>query len=305
MGSQPGASLTLAHQRDVEFALSALPRGQPEQTLSDTTFSNLYLFRRVHDYRYLPGLLPCISGRSYDGVAHLLPLFDLAKAPLAELRILLRHFSDESHFFFPLSSEQVQDLNPEIFEWTASRDDADYVYPAEQFWGYRGSVLHKKRNLVSQLMASHAVSAQPYEEVYFEDARSVLKNWMTAKGKAAGEADELACLEALEQAQTLGLQGFLYRVDGEVAGFVLAQTLASGVWVMRFAKGLDHIKGLYQHMFQHFCQARPEVQWLNFEQDMGIANLRKTKLSYQPALLLPKYRVRLRVSHFAQDAALA
>jgi hypothetical protein len=62
---------------------------------------------------------------------------------------------------------------------------------------------------------------------------------------------------------------------------------------MRFAKGLDRCKGIYQHMFQHFCQAMPAVGWLNFEQDMGLANFRRSKLSYQPSALIDKYRVTL------------
>ena len=114
------------------------------------------------------------------------------------------------------------------------------------------------------------------------------------KTKASGEADEAACTEALQLAATLGLQGFLHRVDGMPAGFVLAQPLRPGVWVMRFAKGLDHFKGIYQHRFQHFCLTMPGVQRLNFEQDMGVPNFRRSKLSYQPSALIPKYRVGLR-----------
>ena len=90
------------------------------------------------------------------------------------------------------------------------------------------------------------------------------------------------------------MQGFLHRADGEPAGFVLAQPIQPGVWVMRFAKGLNRFKGIYQHMFQHFCLGVPEVEWLNFEQDMGLASFRQTKLSYQPSALIPKFRVRLR-----------
>ena len=67
---------------------------------------------------------------------------------------------------------------------------------------------------------------------------------MSAKAKASGKADEAACTEALQLAATLGLQGFLHRVDGVPAGFVLAQPPRPGVWVMRFAKGLDRFKGV-------------------------------------------------------------
>ena len=61
-------------------------------------------------------------------------------------------------------------------------------------------------------------------------------------------------------------------------GFVLAQELQPGVFVMRFAKGLDSHVGIYPYMFQHFCRrfGRP-VRWLNFEQDMGLPGFRRSK----------------------------
>ena len=107
-------------------------------------------------------------------------------------------------------------------------------------------------------------------------------------------SDDTACKDALNLAMKLGLEGFVYRVNNEVVGFLLMEMLQPGVCVVRFAKALDRFKGIYQHMFQHLCQSNLEIQWLNFEQDMCIVNLRQTKMSYQPTWLLPKYRVHLR-----------
>lgn len=289
-GAPPGFPLQLDQQAEIDAALSALARGSDEQALSDLLFSNLYLFRNAHAYRYLPGPLACIAGQTYDGARHLLPLFELQRVPVDALRALLR----EQDCFYPLSESQIGALDPEIFEWTSSRDDADYLYPATHFLHYRGTALNKKRNLVKQLLAEHSVTALPYTADRIDDALAILAGWMSAKGKADGEADQSACREALQLAPKLALAGFLYHVDGAPAGFVLAQRLRPGVWVMRFAKGLDRFKGIYQYMFQHFCQTMPGVQWLNFEQDMGLANLRRTKLSYAPSVLISKFRVRLR-----------
>ena len=284
------AALSLDQQARIEPVLAKLSSGQGEHAPSDPVFANLYLFRHVHDYRLLPGPLACISGRTYDGASHLLPLFELQSAPIDTLRELL----DGHDFFYPLAQAQVDALDPRSFAFTALRDDADYLYPAAHFRHYRGTALNKKRNLVTQLLATHTVTAEPYSAKCVADALPVLKGWMQAKGKAAGEADEIACTEALHLAGRLGLHGYLYSVDAEPAGFVLAQAIQPGVWVMRFAKGLNRFKGIYQYMFQHFCTAMPEVQWLNFEQDLGLANFRRTKLSYQPSALIPKFRVRLR-----------
>jgi len=123
----------------------------------------------------------------------------------------------------------------------------------------------------------------------------ILDRWMRDRNKGPHEADYSACTMAIEQAALFDLEGFVFWADGEPAGFLLAQELQPAVFVIRFAKGLDRFKGIAQYMFHHFCTsfARP-VEWLNFEQDMGLENFRRTKASYRPAALLQKYRVSLR-----------
>lgn len=292
MTSDVGEPLTEAHRAELEPLLQArlAAAGAPEDTPSDATFSNLLLFRDAHDWRLLRGPWPCIAGHAYDGVRLLLPLFDLREAPLAALRARLQGHEA----FGPLAEAECARLDPALFAAEASRDDADYLYAAEAFRHYRGTLLQKKANLVRQLLAAHRVDAEPYHEGLADDAIGVLRGWMDDKHKAPGETDDGPCGRALREAGALGLEGTLYRIGGRAAGFVLAERLREGVMVMRFAKALDAYKGLYQHMFQRFCIERPALAWLNFEQDLGQANFRQTKLSYQPARLVPKVRVRLR-----------
>ncbi len=295
--SQLAEPLALAHQSELEPLLNAARAasvGEPHHMLSDATFANLYLFRAAHDWRYLRSAAPtqhspCILGKAYDGTPWLLPLFDLAQATPQTLAAL-----PAGACFAPLSDAQAARLPTTRFTFSTERNDADYLYRAEAFRHYRGAMLQKKRNLVNQLLAAHGVQAEPYHEGLAAEAQSVLGGWMHDKAKAAGSADDGPCREALLLAPRLGLEGTLYRIDGQAAGFLLAEPLAPGVMVMRFAKALEAYKGLYQHMFQHFCQSRSALAWLNFEQDLGQPNFRQTKLSYQPAALLSKHRARLR-----------
>lgn len=264
------------------------PRHQP---LSDWSFNNLLLFQQAHDWRVVGGDWPALSGLSYDGQRLLLPLFSLASAPLAALQALL-----EGHDgFFPLSAAQLDALDATRFDWRESRADADYLYPAAQFVHYRGRLLQKKRNLMKQLLAEHRVQTSPYSLAHQADALAVLQAWLADKHKAAGDADDPPCRLALAQPLALGLSGHMFWADDVPAGFVLAEALSPQVLVVRFAKGVQRFKGIAQYMFHHLARhAAPPVKWLNFEQDLGLANFRQTKLSYQPAALLPKYRVALR-----------
>lgn len=286
-----GLPLTLALQPTIERALVRLREGSAELCLSDHAFSNLYLFREAHGYRFLPGEWPCISGRAYDGTRHLMPLFAVNEAPVEVLHGLL-----ESHdCLYPVSQAEAVKLSPPLFRQWSSPDDADYLFDARQFAGYPGRALAKKRNQVRQLLAGCTPRCLPFDAATAEAARKVLRGWMAQKGKAHGEADESACLEAIAEASTFGLEGFVHFAGEQPVGLVLAQELQPGVFVMRFAKGLDSHVGIYPYMFQHFCRsfARP-VAWLNFEQDMGLAGFRRSKRSYAPAALITKLRVALR-----------
>jgi uncharacterized protein len=292
MPAPDGEPLALAHRAEVEPLLAARWGADepPQHTLSDPWFANLYLFRAAHGWRFRRGAHPCVTGLARDGARIVMPLFDLSAAPDRVLRQLL----DGHDAFAPIGEAQAARLDPARFSTRPSRDDADYLYPAENFLHYRGHALHKKRNLLKQLHAAHTPVAVPYAEALSSEAQAVLTGWMAAKKMAPGESDDDPCREALALCDELGLHGHLHRIAGAPVGFVLAQRIRPGVEVVRFAKALDGFNGLYQHMFQHHCQATPEVRWLNFEPDLGLANFRQTKLSYRPAALLAKHRVTLR-----------
>ncbi|MFV0680183.1 phosphatidylglycerol lysyltransferase domain-containing protein [Ottowia sp.] len=273
--------------------IRVLAEGAGERCLSEYAFANLWLFRREHRYRFHDGPWPWISGHTYDGAHHAMPLFAVDQAPVEVIDTLLaRH-----DCLYPVPLERALRLDPARYRHTARRDDADYLYPADHFRHYRGALLNKKRNLMRQLLRDHVVQAQPYGHEWQTQALTVLAAWMHEKNQPTDGADELPCREALAEAQALGLTGFGYLVDGVPGGFVLAEVLQPGVYAMRFAKSLgghkslSGYKGLAQYMFHHFCVAHTDAQWLNFEQDLGLPNFRQTKQSYQPAALLEKCRV--------------
>jgi len=292
--TEAGQPLTLALQAPIEAALTRLRSGRGAQCLSEWSFSNLYLFREAHAYRYLPGGgdWPAISGRSYDGARHLMPLFEPAQAPPEVLQALLQ---GHDHLY-PVTRDQAEALGAGRFAVTESRDDADYLYTAAAFADYAGRALAAKRNQLRQFLAACQPSARPFDASLAGAAREVLAGWMAQKGKASGQADEAACLEAFAHARDFGLEGFMHFDGTRPIGVVLGQRLEQGVYAIRFAKGLDSHAGIYPYMFQHFCRAfeahfQQPVRWLNFEQDMGIAGFRRSKMSYRPASLLSKLRL--------------
>ena len=286
-----GVPLSPDLMAEIEPKLAARRERLGRDCISELSFSNFYLFREAHQYRYVTGAWPHIIGRTYDGARHVTPLFDPVTAPAAVLAELLA----QQDCLYPLAVAEVAMLDPQRFVWNSVRDDADYLYASQVFHDYAGVELRKKRQAVAQLQAMHALTCAPLSMATGDVAALILQGWMRDKNKQAGEADEAACAEALANAELFGLEGWLFRADGEPAGFVLAQPLAPRTVALRFAKGLDAYPGIYPHMFQACCRHWGDsVQWLNFEQDLGNPNFRRTKLSFQPQVLLEKFRVSLR-----------
>jgi uncharacterized protein len=285
-----GVPLSLEHRDEIDSGLAPLRERLGSTCLSEFAFANLYLFRRAHAYRFLPGHWPCVAGVTYDGARHLLPLFDLRDAPAGVLRRLLHGYD----CFYPVPVSIAQTLDPELFEVSQCEDDADYLYAADNFRHYRGEILRKKRQLMRQLLRQNRVAAVPLSADRIGDAQTLLCGWMRDKDKAQGEADESACHEALQLAGHFGFDARIYYADGQPAGFIIAERLSTETAVMRFAKGSDRYKGIYQYMFHHHCMEEQSLVWINFEQDLGLPNFRQTKRSYQPGNMLQKCRIALR-----------
>ncbi|MFZ3208366.1 MAG: phosphatidylglycerol lysyltransferase domain-containing protein [Geobacteraceae bacterium] len=278
-----GEPLTLNHQGEIEAFLGPLRTG-----LSEYSFPNLYLFRHIHNYRYQPAKLPCIAGATYNGCRHLLPLFDLASAPGDQLLERLTGYD----CYFPVSQQVIDRLDTTGLIVEAERADADYLYPIENFLHYRGKRLSKKRNQMRQFLRQGSHRDVCFDNTVANDALSVLLAWQTEKGKPNKETDWDACREAVTLSSALGLYGYIYYLDDKPVGFLLGEEVAVGVFVIHFAKGRVEAPGIYPYMFHHLSgQIADRFTWINFEQDLGLSNFRRNKISYAPHSLLPKYRL--------------
>ena len=107
-----------------------------------------------------------------------------------------------------------------------------------------------------------------------------------------GGTDYRACREALTRMDELVLCGGIWYAEDTPSGFILGEELGSDTYALHFAKGLVAYKGIYQYIFSSFATVLPgQYRYLNFEQDLGIQELRRSKESYRPERMLPKYRV--------------
>lgn len=257
--------------------------------ISEYSFANLYLFRKIHRYSVILDGEIFIKGVSYDAQTYLM----LTSHPRTMDMNSLREGMRDVDFLFPVEEEWLPFFDPAEFRFTWQAGDSDYMYTTEKMITYSGRRLHVKRNLLSRFKKNYSHEAHPLTRDRMSDARRVLEQWQAGSGHAG--TDYETCLEALDRYDELVLCGGIYYADGEPAGFILGEELTPETFVIHFAKGVKRFKGIYQYIFNNFAGILPKkYRYLNFEQDLDKENLRIAKASYQPDLMVKKMRVSLK-----------
>ena len=81
---------------------------------------------------------------------------------------------------------------------------------------------------------------------------------------------------------------------GKMAAFTYGTPINTFTFDVCVEKADTYVDGAYAMINYEFARRLPEhYQFINREEDLGIAGLRQAKLSYQPHEILEKHRVTL------------
>ena len=172
------------------------------------------------------------------------------------------------------------------------RDNADYVYLASDLIGLRGRKYDGKRNHIKKFKEKYTYEYSDMSERLTEDCIRLAETWYHSKHDPSLEADLLATREALTHFSQLGLKGSAILIDGAVRAFSITEPLNPDTAVIHIEKYDPAYEGLPQVINQQLCEHICGVYtYINREQDLGNEGLRRSKMSYNPAFILNKYRV--------------
>jgi hypothetical protein len=278
-------SLNLSHRDLIEDKFHKL-----NLSLSEYSFANLYLFRELYHYQ----LLTCdeevfIKGITRDNVSFIM----LTSHPENLSFELLKSIVSEAQILFPISESWLISLEKHTLQASFKKEDSDYLFATPKLAHFPGRHLSKKRNLVKQLLETHEIKAENFNN-QLDDALKILESWQQAHADLPLETDYKACQEAIYHFQNLHLHGRIIYVDQLPAGFAIGEWISKDCYVVHFCKASRTIKGLYQYLYQDIAQSVEGTHpWINLEQDLGLTALRDSKKSYLPDQFLRKWRVLL------------
>jgi len=189
----------------------------------------------------------------------------------------------------PTYIEQHADLEKH-FCIRPDRDNADYIYSAHKLAELRGRKLSRKRNQIHQFLSNHphyvCRELQPEE---WPRCRQLAAEWSHKRHDVAlHESPEYNALQrAFQNCRELGIRGFGLFVAQKLVAFSIWSRQNRDTATVHFEKFDPAVKGAAQMINRETARHLISwARWINREQDLGIAGLRRAKLSYLPDRLL-------------------
>jgi len=270
---------------------------QPE--VSEFNFTNLFMFRHVHDYKLsvLNGNV-VILAKSYGGERYFMPPIGENDVP-GTVASMMGYMKDNGY------RPEIQLASKEFIEkyiegkpgfgYEPDRDSSDYLYSAKELMTLTGRKFHDKKNLKNRFMKSSGYEYRRLTSELVPLAKDLVQRWCCEKctvevPSTFGETD--ATMLALDNLDSLSLTGGVVVIAGDVMALSLGEELNRDTVVIHVEKANSAFPGLYQYISSEFLAREfPGYTYVNREQDLGEPNLRKSKVSYNPIRMVEKYKV--------------
>ncbi len=219
-------------------------------------------------------------------------------------REALERLGEESPSFIrvPLVYADLwEQLLPGQADVREERGQWDYLYSFKELVELSGNRFHKKKNLLNQFRKKYTYEYVELRGPLIEQTRETQERWCEWRDCESSEtlsAENRAIDRVLGAWESLrNILGGALIVDGKQGAFSIAEKSHPDTLIIHFEKGFTQYAGIYQAVNQMFLasQSGKGFTTVNREQDLDEENLRKAKLSYNPAGFIKKYSISMRL----------
>lgn len=189
----------------------------------------------------------------------------------------------------------------ELFEIIEDVDNHDYIFKTEDWVKLPDRKYYDKRNLVRRFQKDHPHVRFEILDLSNLDTQAdiirVFQDWGKLKAKAASDIEHE--LEAVRRVFLHELHheliGFGLYKEKELIAFLLVELLSDSYCIFQFMKADTRHKGIIEylnHRSAKYLLEEKNIQYINYEQDLGIDGLRKAKQYWNPHTYLKKYIIK-------------
>ena len=279
---------------------------------SGLSFSALYMWRNINRFSWqVVGDYLCIAGISHLELEHgeILPFLfpPLTKTGRYEPQKLRETICEAKRIFesqgFPFSIrllplhmiDVVKEACPGELRYIEDRPNYDYIYKTQDLIDLKGRAYHGKKNHLNFFTRNYQyqyitlTSGLAEQAMRFIDAFNRRKNLPEHEERML-EMEKEAMRDVFMNLESVGYLAGAILIDDEIEAISIGGALNKNTVTVHVEKANVLFRGLYQAINNEFCKhAASSTKYINREEDMGISNLRKAKLSYKPVKLLEKH----------------
>lgn len=189
------------------------------------------------------------------------------------------------------------------FEIVEDVNNFDYVYDVSKIANLSGGELKKKRNKVNKVIKDIGEHTEVSNTMTLTDndkleIMALFERWVEENQEPTENSaqERVALSRLLDHADSLNIITTQVRLHGRLIGFSINELLSNNYAICHFEKASLVHDNIYAFLATHSAKelTQHKVKLVNWEQDLGIEGIRKSKLSYQPVEYLKKYTITAR-----------
>lgn len=269
---------------------------------SDASTVNLYLLRKKYNIEVAESdgiLFRRYNGENPNRRGYGFPLSDKNFDLRAAIEILKADskLRGENLRFCLCSEEQRAEIDKIVsVDWDFLESDGDYIYKREDFSKLAGRKFHRKKNHFNKFMKEYPDAEYfPLTKENLPDALQIAEKWFSEKfdGDISLKIELESIKEAINNWENLGMKGGILYAGGEPAAMVMFSVLNENCIDVHFEKSTNKfaLNGAFVAINKFMASAEENFsrEYINREEDMGVAGLKKSKESWQPHFKLKKF----------------
>ncbi len=264
-----------------------------DELTCELSFVNLLLWQPLYNNSY------CIEDdvlflKSYDDniVTYGLPLGDIKTG----FEKLVKHTCNPCPDIWAQAGnrfDEFKKLYGGYYDIIESRNEFDYIYNSSDLINLSGKKYHSKRNHISSFTKQYDWHYKDINADNIDKVKRCAEIWYDQNSDRMDEelkTEMQGVTLMLDNMETLDIKGGAIIIDNQVVAFTLGSPINQNIYNVHIEKALNGYETAYTVINREFAAHNlTTYKYINREDDLGIEGLRKSKLSYKPEIILPKY----------------
>ena len=261
---------------------------------SDAAFGTIYIWSSVFNTQICNFEGSLVQNYSNNSIKYVFPFTDENPKKIINLMISNHKIYNPCvpFTFTGVTDKELKYLEnefPNKFKIASKRNMWEYIYSCEELATLSGKKFHNKRNHINNFEKLYVFECEKIKKENMLDVYEFINQWFKINGNI--ESEKIAIYKCLEHYDELELLGAVIKINKKIIALTIGEKINDDTFVIHFEKAFKSYSGAYSIINYEFSKILYNLgfKYINREEDLGIPGLRKSKLSYNPLILVKKY----------------